>query len=167
MCRFRRLGIQLPVGVEQRDGCGAGGRVEVIRCNLALLRLRTSQAVPAFARRESAKCQMCHFYLPELNEDGHSYIRRGLREEREGMAHGHGDARGGEGSGRFECSSAGRSPAAGMARLPDTDGAPDLRSSTHEKAAVHPGEVEAWIGGPLDQHLVGGWSYGGSAGLRS
>ncbi len=52
----------------------------------SLLQVRTSQAVPAFARRESAKCQMCHFRLPELNEDGHSYIRRGLREERGGMA---------------------------------------------------------------------------------
>ena len=29
---------------------------------------------------------MCHLRLPELNEDGHSYIRRGLREERGGMA---------------------------------------------------------------------------------
>lgn len=38
----------------------------------------------AFARRESAKCQMCHFRLPELNEDEHSSIRRGLREERGG-----------------------------------------------------------------------------------
>ncbi len=52
---------------------------------LSLLQVRISQAVPALARRESAKCQMCHFRLPELNEDGHSYIRRGLREERPGV----------------------------------------------------------------------------------
>jgi len=41
----------------------------------------TAQGVPAFARREGVKCTMCHFRLPELNEDGHAYIRRGLREE--------------------------------------------------------------------------------------
>ena len=44
----------------------------------SLLQFRSSQAVPAFARREGVKCQMCHFRLPELNEDGHSYIRRGF-----------------------------------------------------------------------------------------
>src|SRR5512143_330879 len=52
---------------------------------LSLVGVRTSLAVPAFARREGAKCQMCHFRLPEFNEDGHSYIRRGLREERADM----------------------------------------------------------------------------------
>ena len=49
---------------------------------LSSLQAQNVLAVPAFARRESAKCQMCHYRLPELNEDGHSYIRRGLREER-------------------------------------------------------------------------------------
>jgi hypothetical protein len=38
-------------------------------------------ALPAFARREDAKCQMCHFRVPELNADGHAYLHRGLREE--------------------------------------------------------------------------------------
>jgi hypothetical protein len=52
---------------------------------LALADVRMAQAVPAFARREGAKCQMCHFRLPELNEDGHAYLRRGLREAPEGM----------------------------------------------------------------------------------
>ena len=42
--------------------------------------VRSSEAIPAFARREGARCQMCHFRLPELNEDGHAYVRRGLRE---------------------------------------------------------------------------------------
>jgi len=28
-------------------------------------------------------CQMCHFSLSELNEDGHDYASRGLREEPE------------------------------------------------------------------------------------
>jgi hypothetical protein len=47
---------------------------------LSLLEVSRSEALPAFARREGAQCQMCHYRLPELNEDGHAYIRRGLRE---------------------------------------------------------------------------------------
>ena len=35
-------------------------------------------ALPAFARREGVKCQMCHFRVPELNEDGRAYLLRGV-----------------------------------------------------------------------------------------
>lgn len=53
----------------------------LITCVTTMLwQVRSAQAVPAFARREGAQCQMCHFRLPELNEDGHAYVRRGLRE---------------------------------------------------------------------------------------
>ncbi len=44
-----------------------------------------ADAIPAFARRERVSCQMCHFRPPELNQDGHNYVRRGLREEPGGM----------------------------------------------------------------------------------
>ena len=57
---------------------------------VSFIEVESARAVPAFARREGAQCQMCHFRLPELNEDGHSYIRRGLREEQGGMASAHG-----------------------------------------------------------------------------
>ena len=49
-----------------------------------ILDIRPAQAVPAFARREGVSCQMCHFRIPELNEDGHAYLRRGLREKPDG-----------------------------------------------------------------------------------
>jgi len=52
---------------------------------LCLLSAPRAQAVPAFARREGVTCQMCHFRPPELNQDGHDYVRRGLREKPGGM----------------------------------------------------------------------------------
>lgn len=52
---------------------------------LCLLSAPRAQAVPAFAQREGVSCQMCHFRPPELNQDGHDYVRRGLREEPAGM----------------------------------------------------------------------------------
>lgn len=58
----------------------------LIACLLIGWAPRIAQAVPAFARREGVSCQMCHFRVPELNEDGHAYLRRGLREEPGGMA---------------------------------------------------------------------------------
>jgi hypothetical protein len=126
---------------------------------LPLLQFRTSQAVPAFARREGANCQMCHFRLPELNEDGHSYIRRGLREERGGMAPQTGmDMGKGEGA---------KTPVASTDRplgeaLPlawqnylTLMGHHTYEARRHEKAGFHPGMIDGWIGGPLDQHWSG------------
>ncbi len=55
---------------------------------LGLLLIEPAQAIPAFARREGVKCQMCHFRVPELNEDGHAYLRRGLREKAPGAMSG-------------------------------------------------------------------------------
>lgn len=93
----------------------------------SLLQVRSSQAVPAFARREGAKCQTCHFRLPELNEDGHSYIRRGLREERGGMAPQTGMDMGTKEAAKTPAASTARplgSPADGLAALPHGHGAP-------------------------------------------
>jgi len=127
---------------------------------LSLLEVRSSQAVPAFARREGAKCQMCHFRLPEFNEDGHAYIRRGLREERaeKGQAMAGMDMPGKE---------ARKIPPASSARplgeaLPfewqnylTVMGHQTYQAHKGEKAAFHSGEVEGWIGGPLDPHWSG------------
>jgi hypothetical protein len=126
---------------------------------LSLLQVRTSRAVPAFARREGAKCQMCHLRLPELNEDGHSYIRRGLREERGGMVpHSGMDM----GKGAMP-----KAPAASIDRplgeaLPlewqnylTLMGHHTFEARDHEKAGFHSGMIDGWIGGPLDQHWSG------------
>lgn len=125
----------------------------------SLLHVQNSQAVPAFARREGAKCQMCHFRLPELNEDGHSYIRRGLREERGGMA-----PQTGMDMGTKEAT---KTPAAGTARplgeaMPmdwmnylTVMGHHTYEAHRHEKAGFHSGMIDGWIGGPLDPHWSG------------
>lgn len=127
--------------------------------SFSLLQVRSSQAVPAFARRESAKCQMCHFRLPELNEDGHSYIRRGLREERGGMTPQSGMAMG--------TREAEKAPVAATERLLGEAlplewqhyltvmGHHTYEARNHEKAAFHSGMIDGWIGGPLDQHWSG------------
>lgn len=126
---------------------------------LSLLQVRTSQAVPAFARREGVKCQMCHFRLPELNEDGHSYIRRGFREAREGMA-----PQMGMDMGTKEVA---KTPVASAARplgeaLPlewqnylTLMGHHTYEARRHAKAGFHPGMIDSWIGGPLDPHWSG------------
>jgi hypothetical protein len=126
---------------------------------LSLLPVRTSQAVPAFARREGAKCQMCHFRLPELNEDGHSYIRRGLREERRGMAPQTGMVMG--------TGEVAKTPLASTARplgeaLPlswqdylTVMGHHTFEAHRHAQAGFHSGMIDGWIGGPLDQRWSG------------
>jgi hypothetical protein len=126
---------------------------------LSLLQVRSSRAVPAFARREGAKCQMCHFRLPELNEDGHSYIRRGLREERGGMAPHSGMDMGKRAMPKAPVASTDR--ALGEA-LPlewqhylTVMGHHTFEARDHEKAGFHSGMIDGWIGGPLDQHWSG------------
>ncbi len=126
---------------------------------LPCLQVRSSQGVPAFARREGVKCQMCHLRLPELNEDGHSYIRRGFREERGGMApHSGMDMRKAE---------VAKAPVASTDRalgeaLPlewqnylTVMGHHTYEARNHAKAGFHPGTIDGWIGGPLDQHWSG------------
>lgn len=55
--------------------------VSVVIACLVLLNTGSAFAIPALARREGVTCQMCHFCMPELNKDGHDYVRRELREE--------------------------------------------------------------------------------------
>jgi len=57
--------------------------VSLLAAVSALLYGGAAHAIPAFARREGVGCQMCHFRMPELNQDGHEYAMRGLREENE------------------------------------------------------------------------------------
>jgi len=47
---------------------------------LSLAAFMPANALPAFARREGVSCQMCHFRVPEIAEDGRAYLLRGLRE---------------------------------------------------------------------------------------
>ncbi len=126
---------------------------------LSLLQIGSSQAVPAFARREGAKCQMCHLRLPELNEDGHSYLRRGLREERA--------ATGAMPGMEMAPSHGAKAPVASTERalgeaLPldwqnylTVMGHHTFEAHGHEKAAFQAGTIDGWIGGPLDQHWSG------------
>ena len=123
---------------------------------LSLLQARSSEAVPAFARREGVKCQMCHFRLPELNQDGHAYIQRGFREERGGMTPETGMVMG--------TREAAKAPAAATARplgqpLPlewqdylTVMGHHTYEARNNERAMFHAGMLDVWIGGPLDQH---------------
>jgi hypothetical protein len=124
-----------------------------------LLQVRSSQAVPAFARREEAKCQMCHFRLPELNEDGHSYIRRGLREERGGMAPQTGMDMGTKEPAKAPVASTDRPLGEALPldwrHYLTIMGHHTYEAHAHEKAGFHSGMIDGWIGGPLDPHWTG------------
>lgn len=126
---------------------------------VSLLQVQSSQAVPAFARRESAKCQMCHFRLPELNEDGHSYIRRGLREERGGMAPQTGMVMGTRDAEKAPVAATERSLGEALPlewqHYLTVMGHHTYEARNHERAAFHSGMIDGWIGGPLDQHWSG------------
>ena len=141
---------------------------------LSVLRVPSSVAVPAFARRENAKCQMCHLRLPELNEDGHSYIRRGLRAALGGMAAG---AEMGKAS-----MDAPMPPGMDMhtttgpaATNPDASterplgepvplawekyltvmGHHMLSAHSHERPGFRSGTIDVWVAGPVDPHWSG------------
>jgi hypothetical protein len=127
---------------------------------LSLLQVQSSQAVPAFARREGAKCQMCHFRLPELNEDGHSYIRRGLREERAGAEPMSGMVMGSRDGAKAPPVASTDRPLGEALPLEwqhylTVMGHHTYEARRHEKAAFHSGMIDGWIGGPLDQHWSG------------
>lgn len=134
----------------------------------SLLQVPGSLAVPAFARREGAKCQMCHFRLPELNEDGHSYLRRGFREERGGMEGQMGIEKGAKEMGMDNgAKQMAKAPVASSSRplgeaLPlewqnylTLMGHHTLEARNHAQTAIHPGMIDGWIGGPLDQNWSG------------
>ncbi|HMA53739.1 MAG TPA: hypothetical protein VKT17_04730, partial [Acidobacteriota bacterium] len=126
---------------------------------LSLLEVRSSQAVPAFARRESARCPMCHFRLPELNEDGHAYIRRGLREERGGMEPQTGMVMGTKPEPKTPAASTGRPLGEAMPlewqNYLTVMGHHTYEAHRHAKAGFHPGTIDGWIGGPLDSRWSG------------
>ncbi len=133
---------------------------------VSLIKVESARAVPAFARREGVKCQMCHFRLPELNEDGHSYIRRGLREEQGGMASAHGAMAPRQGM-EMGTQDEAKAPVAAMERplgepLPlewqhylTVMGHHTYEAREHEQAGFHSGMIDAWIAGPIDPHWSG------------
>ncbi len=57
----------------------SGWAVVLLAVVLSLAQSGRAHALPAFARREGFSCQVCHFRVPELNEVGREYARRGLR----------------------------------------------------------------------------------------
>src|SRR5512140_855084 len=126
---------------------------------VSVLQARASHAVPAFARREEAKCQMCHFRLPELNEDGHSYIRRGLREEPPAMGSHSGMDMGKQGSAKPPVASTDR-PLGEALPLAWQNyftvmGHHTFEARNHVRPGIHSGTIDGWIGGPLDQRWSG------------
>lgn len=115
-----------------------------------------SEAVPAFARREGVNCQMCHSRVPELNEDGHAYLRRGLREERGGMSPG------------MDMGKEMAEPPVAAASRPLGEPLPlswsdyftvmghhGLEVRRHSEAVVDAGTIDAWIGGPFNRQWSG------------
>jgi hypothetical protein len=123
---------------------------------LLVLDVLPAAALPAFARREGAKCQMCHFRVPELNEDGHAYLRRGLREEPAGAMEGM--DMGGE---------AAKPPAAATPRplgeaLPfawrdymTVMGHHGVIAQRGAATSIDAGTIDLWFGGPMDRHWSG------------
>lgn len=119
-----------------------------------VLDIRPAQAVPAFARREGVSCQMCHFRMPELNEDGYAYLRRGLREEPDGMM--------GE-MGEIETGQAPKTPVAAEPRQLgqplDLQWADYLTVMGHHmliaekgaRATFDAGVIDVWAAGPFDR----------------
>ena len=131
-------------------------RIVLLLVVLVFLKPSVSLAVPAFARREAAKCQTCHFRLPELNEDGYAYVRRGLREQPGGMAMEMG-----------KDAPEAKPPVASTTRplgeaLPfewqnylTIMGHHTVEARRDAKLAFRSGIIDAWVGGPLDPHWTG------------
>lgn len=102
---------------------------------------RPAGAVPAFARREGVLCQMCHFRPPELNQDGHEYLHRGLREEPgEGARE---EAEGG-------AAVLGQAGAIRWDHYLSVVGDEAFVNVEHEGATFDAGEVSLLVGGPFD-----------------
>ncbi|MHB1462466.1 MAG: hypothetical protein ACYC1M_14360 [Armatimonadota bacterium] len=120
-----------------------------------------AQAIPAFARREGVQCQMCHFRPPELNEDGHAYLRLGLREDPP-------DVKGSMGeTGKTDMGGKEGMPSkAPVAATPAPLGQPLLidwakyltvmghhgfTAQTGQRTAFDAGVFDLWAAGPIDQ----------------
>lgn len=122
-----------------------------VLCVLSTFKADTARAVPAFARREGVPCQMCHFRMPELNEDGHAYLRRGLREEREET----------EEASREVPNPAAEERPLGMplelqwARYLSAMGHHMFNLNRGERPSFDAGELDLWVGGPLNPRVSG------------
>jgi len=123
---------------------------------LLLLDALPAFALPAFARREGVDCKMCHYRVPELNADGHAYLRRGLREKPAGSMEGM--DMGGETA---------KPPAAATPRplgepllLAWSDymtimGHHGLNAQRGAATSIDAGMIDVWFGGPMDRHWSG------------
>lgn len=123
---------------------------------LILLDAKVVRAVPAFARREGVACQMCHFRVPELNEDGHAYLRRGLREEPS-----EGQMEGMEMGERAESAPAATPRPLGVplnlqwANYLSVMGHHDFTAERGERPKFDAGAIDLWMGGPLNLRWSG------------
>ena len=131
---------------------------------LSLIDARHTQALPAFARREGVQCQMCHFRMPELNEDGHAYVRRGLREQPRGKMGGMPEASGmtmpvGEQPAKTPVAAITR-PLGQPLSLQWADyltimGHHMFVAERGSRAKFDAGVIDLWAAGPLDRHWSG------------
>lgn len=135
----------------------------IIACMVCLVVLacESTYAIPAFARREGVQCQMCHFRLPELNEDGHAYLRRGLREEPGDMTEEMGQM------GEMPEEEQSKTPTAATSRplgvpLPlswadylTVMGHHMFVAQKNAKAEFDAGMIDVWAAGPLNLHWSG------------
>lgn len=111
---------------------------------IVMLDVRPAQAIPAFARREGIPCQMCHFRMPELNEAGRAYMRRGLREESR--------ATGESASPANEVEPLGAPLNINLANYVTVMGAHTFTAEKHERASFNAGDIDLWFAGPFDPH---------------
>jgi len=107
-------------------------------------------ALPAFARREGVSCQMCHFRMPEFNEDGRAYLLRGLREIAPSVTAG-------------TAAPAVPAPKVALGMPLDINwanyltvmGEHSITAARRENLAFSAGGVDVWAAGPIDPHWTG------------
>ena len=123
---------------------------------LLLLDAIPALALPAFARREGVKCQMCHYRAPELNADGQAYLRRGLREEPTGSM---GSMEGMDMGGETAKPTTASVPRPLGEPLPllwrdylTVMGHHGLNAQRGAETDIDAGTIDLWFGGPMDRH---------------
>lgn len=140
--------------------------VSVCLVCLVLLSCGYAYAIPAFARREGVTCQMCHFRMPELNNDGHEYARRGLREDPPDLEMNMGPAEQKQpemNMGPAKQEEMPKMPAAErhpLGKPLDLDWANYLTvmghhtftAETHQRPLFDAGVIDLWAAGPFDPH---------------
>lgn len=116
---------------------------------LVAMDVRSVIAVPAFARREQAPCQMCHFRIPELNATGRAYLRHGLRQESTATP------TGADGNASSTSQPLGLPLNVNWSEYLTVMGHHDFILQKGAKPSFDAGGVDLWVGGPIDSHWSG------------